>query len=196
MSRNIERLLFGVSSDKALLASRTNDAQPPELKEITKDIPPILPDWGKHSYFVTLAFPHKELFKIKHIELGVARTRMVYGYTRYDSCTPKEQHAYLLHRLTKYFDDCFPEVSLYEYFFESCLSGDLHLHARLAFKKPISHKEIKVQHHRIFEVATKYKKFCFIKNYDHSKWNDYDKKDGAKGYQFTTYKKFTNISNI
>lgn len=143
------------------------------------------------SYFLTVAFPTKHYFKIKHVEIrSQGQQRIVFGPIKYGDCTQSEQHIWLLYILNK-------NIKLicdhYDIFFEQTKEGNLHLHGRLGYTdKKISKKDVKSLIHRMFDCPTKYKQFVDIKDYDDKRWNEYDQKK-KKTYQTLDYPHFKNI---
>lgn len=148
---------------------------------------------NEYQYFFTIAFPHKESYSIKHLEI---KPNGKYEYSfkpiQFQEATPDEQYQWMLRILDKNISliaDCF------DIFFESCKSGDLHIHGRLFSKKGISTKTIKTYIHRMFNTPSKYKNFVDIKVYKHDKWESYDQKT-KKEYQTTKYKHFKNVEYV
>lgn len=139
------------------------------------------------SYFITLAFPTREKFKIKHLELSAQRNRIVFSDIRYGECTQNEQYEWLMWILRKHIQLVADE---YDIFFEQTKEGNLHIHGRLRTEEKA--KNIKMYFHRMFEVPSRCNRFVDIKVYDDSRWTDYDKKK-SKDYQTLKYQHFKNI---
>lgn len=139
----------------------------------------------KYSHFITLCFPTKHAFKIKHIEYTTGRPRIVFSDIKFGDCTQDEQYRWMLWILNRHVHTI---AETYDIFFEQTKEGNLHIHGRITSDLPI--KSIKSLLHRMFDCPTKYKPFCVIKEYDHNKWSDYQNKQKNKEYQKTQYENF------
>lgn len=147
------------------------------------------PDTRYHQFthFITLCFPTNHKYKIKHLEYGT-KCRIVFSEIKFGDCTQDEQYKWMLWILSRHISSL---AETYDIFFEQTKEGNIHLHGRI--NSNLSVKSIKSLLHRMFETPTKYKPFCVIKEYEHSKWSDYQNKQKNKEYQKTEYNNFCNI---
>jgi len=204
----IEKLKEYLKEDQqvlALLESWTNNAQNPSTtKKDTQD--DNNPQDGARSFqitplntlvkrviFLTVAFPNCEYF-MKYKECSTNGPKTKQGLIKYFKCMPSEQYDYVFSKLYQNFECMFYETLIdYDIFFEVTKNGNIHIHGRISFSKKILDKEIKLSFHRIFRTPTKYiRTHVDVKDYDHTKWNDYENKI-EKGYQTTEYPHFKNI---
>lgn len=189
---------------EALIESRTINAQIPGVQNIiikndtTDDVGQpfqVAPHntLNKRVCFITVAFPNHEYF-MRYKECTMKGVQIKEGYIKYFKCMPSEQYEYVLKQLKKHFEIMFFEaLTEYDIFFEVTKNGNIHIHGRISFSKKILDKEIKLGFHRIFKTPTKFiRTHVDIKEYDHSKWNDYENKK-VKGYQTTEYPHYKNI---
>lgn len=175
----------------------TNDAQNEGGVSNLGLTPPAsseMDEYGRRfEYFVTVAFPLNQKFKIKHVELQAGgRSRIVFNEIKYGDCTQDEQYRWLLHCMT---GSMILFCDIYECFFEYTQKGNLHIHMRLGynkFSKKSTMKDIRAMLHRMFQCSTQYTKFIDIKKYDFTRWNDYSNKY-KKTYQTTHLPIYTNM---
>lgn len=147
----------------------------------------------KYQYFITLAFPHNHAFKIKHKEyMANGDIKILFEPIKYRDCTVREQYEFIKHTLSKYI---YSEIDKYNFFFEHCKTGDLHIHGRITTHDKTLHiKDIKLFFNHIFGLSAKYKNFCDVKLYDATKWNDYEnKKSINKVHQSCDLPDFKNV---
>lgn len=174
-------------------AKHSNEVEPITLKEDPRDL--IMHDVFfnplQFDYFITIAFPQKQKFNIKHLEIR-AQNQEVYVFKPipYEECTQKEQYSFIKHKLS--IERLYNIADIYDLFFEVTKNGNIHIHGRLYSIAKKSIKDIKLYLHRLFEVKHQLRHFIDIKPYDHLKWNDYDKKNN-KAYQTCTFPHLTNI---
>jgi len=146
------------------------------------------------DYFVTIAFPTNQKFKIKHLELcAQGRSRIVFSDIKYGDCTQDEQYKWIMHCLTK---NIYSVCDVYHIFVEYTKLGNIHLHCRLGYEadsRKKTMKDIRALFHRIFDCSTQYTKFVDIKKYDITRWNDYENKQAGKRYQSSDYPAFCNL---
>lgn len=143
--------------------------------------------YTKFTHFITLCFPTNHRYKIKHLEYGT-KCRIVFSDIKFGDCTQDEQYKWMLWILSRHISTI---AETYDIFFEQTKEGNIHLHGRI--NSNLSVKNIKQLLHRMFETPTKYKPFCMIIKYDHTKWHDYQNKKEFKEYQKTEYNNFSNI---
>lgn len=153
--------------------------------------PPPFQNVKNWAYFITLCFPTRHEFKIKHLELkSQGNSRIVFSPIKYGDCTQQEQYEWVIFILRKHINIISDN---YDLFFEQTKEGNIHIHGRIGYDgKKKSQKDVRALFHRIFECPTKFKPFCDIKEYDHSKWSSYDTKI-VKTYQTLEYSHFKNI---
>lgn len=147
----------------------------------------------KRVCFITIAFPNHE-YKMRYSECNTKGIQIKEGNVKYFKCMPSEQYEYVIRQLKQHFEIMFFETLIdYDLFFEVTKNGNIHIHGRISFSKKILDKELKLSFHRIFKTPTKYiRNHVDIKDYEHTKWNDYENKK-EKGYQTTEYPHFKNI---
>lgn len=172
---------FTDSSDVGVVALGLPTPGSPRIK------PPQELITQKWDYFITVAFPVRGMFKIKHIELTVTRPKIVFSDIRYGDCTQNEQYEWLMWILRRHINQI---ADYYDIFFEQTKEGNLHFHGRLRTAQ--SSKNVKSLLFRMFGVNTKCTHFVDIKEYDPQRWSDYDKKT-TKSYQTLNYEHFKNI---
>lgn len=149
--------------------------------------PPEPPIW---QYFFTVAFPTRQQFNIKHVEImAQGRAKVVFKPIRYEQCTQSEQYEWIMWILRRNINMI---CDNYDIFFEQTRDGNIHFHGRLHSYTKQSMKNIRALIHRMFGVDTKNKYFFDIKEYDHAKWNDYESKN-IKTYQTLNYPHFKNV---
>lgn len=147
----------------------------------------------KYKYFITLAFPQNHKFTIKHKEYRAnGDIKILFEPIKYRDCTVMEQYNFIKHTLSKFL---FSEVDKYDIFFEHCKSGDLHIHGRITTHDKTLHiKDIKLFFNHMFGLSAKYNKFCDVKIYDETKWNDYEHKTSInKSHQTCELPKYSNV---
>jgi len=145
------------------------------------------------NYFITICFPTKHLFEIKHkVLLPGNRSKYAFNKIKYGDCTMDEQYEFIVRILDKHMVAIAP---YYDIFFEQTAIGNLHIHGRIAFDtKPTCMKTLKIMFCQIFGLSfTEYPRFVDIKKYDALKWNDYQQKEAGKAFQITTYPNYSNI---
>lgn len=143
------------------------------------------------TYFITVAFPTRHKFQMKHKEYTTRGHRIIFTPVRYEETTPEEQYMWIQWILNRYLKS---ECEYYDIFFELTQSGNIHFHGRLIFYEKKTLKEIKLIFHRFFNLSMKYKNFVDVKVYDPKLWSDYQNKTSErKKHQTTHYKNYTNL---
>lgn len=145
------------------------------------------------SHFITLAFPQNHKFAIKHNEyMANGNVKISMEPIKYRDCSTFEQYLWIQWIFNKFLNRT---IKKYDFFFEHCLNGDLHLHGRITLWDETKHiKDIKIIFHRMFGLSVKFKNFCDVQVYNKDKWNDYQNKySERKKHQTSTYKNYTNI---
>lgn len=144
------------------------------------------------SHFITLAFPQNHKFNIKHHEyMANGSVKISMEPIKYRDCTVMEQYLWIQWIFNRFLNRSCNE---YDFFFEHTLSGDLHLHGRVTLFSKTHIKDIKLIFHRMFGLSVKYIKFCDVKVYDKTKWNDYQNKySERKLHQKSELKNFSSF---
>lgn len=144
----------------------------------------------QYDYFITIAFPTKHYYKIKHLKLSTSsRPVFLFDEIKYGECTVTEQYEWIMWILRRNIQFI---AEQYDLFFEVTKDGNIHIHGRIKNTPKKTIKEIRTWAHRMFDTPQKYKRFIDIKEYDDAKWSNYDKKT-EKTYQTTNYEHFKNI---
>lgn len=157
----------------------------------TLEKPPIVRNC-QYDYFITIAFPTKHEYKIKHLKLStssLSRPIFLFDKIKYGECTVTEQYEWIMWILRRNIQFI---AEQYDIFFEVTKEGNIHLHGRIKNSPKKTIKEIRTWAHRMFDTPQKYKRFIDIIEYNDAKWNNYDKKH-VKTYQTTNYEHFKNI---
>lgn len=146
------------------------------------------------DYFITICFPTKHLFKIKHKKLMPhGKESILFSNIAYGDVSDLEQYNFIKWTFDKYIHHL---CVYYDIFFEVTSSGNVHCHGRISYNgnKKKTQKDIKTIIYQMFGLSqVKYPRFVDVKPYDFSRWNDYDKKQDKKAYQVTEYPHYTNI---
>lgn len=149
------------------------------------------PPW---QYFITICFPTKESFAIKHQELVMGnRLKICFSKIKYGNALQQEQYEFIKWTFNQYIKLL---CDYYSFFFEQTESGNIHVHGRIAsYGKKKTMKDIKIIICNMFGVsAVKYPRMVDVKVYEHDKWHHYETKLAPKAYQTTEYPHYTNIS--
>lgn len=174
-------------------AKQSNEVEPITLKGdsgrmILKD---VTFNPRQYDYFITIGFPQKQKFNIKHLEIR-AQNQEVYVFKPipYEECSQKEQYSFIKHKLSE--ERMLNIADIYDIFFEVTKNGNIHVHGRIYSIHKKSIKDIRLYIHRLFGVKHQCRHFVDIRVYDHAKWNNYDQKNN-KAYQSCNLPHMTNL---
>lgn len=186
--------LYGTDDDSSI-ELKFGNLKPASMK---KSLRQILAKQRTHqTYFITLNISPKKKLEAKTVVNG--KLKITYDYWGSANYNSKCQYSYWLYHLKRVhsqLEEMTKDIQ-YQYFFEHCKSGIIHVHGRV--RVPLkganvsNARDLKACYYREFKhcMVTE-KHFANVQYYDADKWKNYNIKD-KKTEQTTDYPYLTNV---